>query len=100
MFVWKSTYRTKEKECEKLEATVVSLTEKWQEQNQTIRKMADTIRAIDQLVYQMGQCSDWNSMLPHFNKLQAASESRQRAESDRIGSIMRSELLSIYTKET
>ena len=103
MFVWKSTYEVKVRECEALREEVNQLHREAldfdADRNQTIREMADTIRGMDQLIYQMSQCMDWSSMRPLFNKLQVSQESRQQAESSRIGSILRTELLSIYTKE-
>ncbi len=70
--------------------------------NDTIRSQADTIRAMDQLIYQMTQCSSWESMRPYFNQLQASASDRQRTESDRINNLLRGELLSVYApkKET
>lgn len=106
MFVRKSTYEAKVKECEALRDEIIRLQKldskfcvDYNKQADTIREMADTIRGMDQLIYQMSQCPDWPSMRPLFNKLQANQESRQRAESSRINSILRNELLSIYTKE-
>jgi hypothetical protein len=68
------------------------------DQSQTIREMADDIREMDQLVYQMSQCMSWESMRPYLTKLQAKATDRQKKESNRIGDIMRRELISVYTK--
>ena len=64
--------------------------------DQTIREMADEIRNMDQLIYQMSQCTDWSSMRPLFNELQAKQSRRQREESNRITDILRRELISVY----
>lgn len=66
------------------------------EQSRTIKSMADTIRNMDQLIYRMSQCTSWPAMQPWFAQLQAGQESRQRAESDRITDLMRTELISVY----
>ena len=66
--------------------------------DETIKELADIIRAHDQLIYSMTKCSDWPTMRPYFTELQRGQCSRQRAESDRITNIIRRELLSDYTK--
>lgn len=65
-------------------------------QDQTIREMADEVRSMDQLIYRMTQCTTWETMRPIFNQLQEKQTKRQIEESNRIGDIMRKELLSVY----
>lgn len=65
----------------------------------TTSRMADAIRTMDQLIFQMSQCTDWPSMRPHFNKLQAMTTSRMREESNRIRDLLIPEMKKVYTKE-
>jgi len=65
-----------------------------------ISRMADTIRAMDQLIFQMGQCISWDQMRPHFQCLQVMTEARMRSESDRIRNLMLPELKKTYTNPT
>jgi hypothetical protein len=64
------------------------------EQAQTSLMM--DIREMDQLVYQMGQCSSWPIMQPYFAKLQALCSRRQNAESDRVRAILVPEIRKVY----
>lgn len=63
-----------------------------------IREMADTIRNMDQLIYDMSQKLGWEQMRPLFLQLLDGTMYRKRRESDRIADIMRKELISVYTK--
>lgn len=63
-----------------------------------IREMADEIREMDTLIWQMSQCMSWEAMRQYFVQLQVKMERRRKAESDRIDEIMRQELISVYTK--
>lgn len=67
-------------------------------QAQTIREMADEIREMDQLIYNMSQRLSWEEMRPYFNQLQDKQLSRQRKESDRLADIITKELISVYKK--
>jgi hypothetical protein len=100
MFVRKSTYMAKVRECEDLRAQVNQLHREalgFNNQNQqTIYEMADAIRNQDQLIYQMSQCTSWEPMRPIFNRLQIDQERRMKAESSRITDILRRELISVY----
>ena len=64
--------------------------------NNTTSRMADAIRAMDQLIFQMSQCLDWPTMRPLFNRLQAMTEARMRDESNRICDVMLPELKKTY----
>ncbi len=63
---------------------------------QTIAELADTIRTMDQHIYNMSQCTDWKSMRPYFNQLQAPMEARKTNESNRITNILRKQLIATY----
>jgi hypothetical protein len=54
--------------------------------------MAHNIRQMDDLIFAMSQCSDWNQMRPHFLALQGRMEARRQRESDRIQSVIFNEL--------
>lgn len=66
--------------------------------NARIRELADIIRENDQLIYQMSQKTSWDQQRPLFNQLQVGQESRMKAESNRINSILRKELIEVYRK--
>ena len=58
----------------------------------SITNLSGCIRNIDQLIFQMSQCTSWDQMRPIFNQLQRDCESRQRAESTIISSTVIAEL--------
>ena len=91
MFGW-----SKAKLIKELQDTIQLYKKDVEDREQTIREMADEIRNMDQLIFRMSQCTDWPSMRPIFNELQARQERRQRKESDRITNILRRELISVY----
>lgn len=99
MFIRQSTYNALLLKCKDHENEIAYMREvELPAKDQTIREMADTIRNADQLIFQMSQYTSWDQMRPLFNKLQVGQESRQRAESNRISKILRTELISVYTK--
>lgn len=61
-----------------------------------VEYLVRTIRDMDQEIFNMSQRTDWNSMRPHFNKLQEEMIVRKNAESKHIGEILRPELISTY----
>lgn len=72
-------------------------------QSTTIKKLEDSefslmaeIREMDQLIFQMGQQTSWGAMLPYYRQLQSAAETRQRAESDRIATVLIPEMKKAY----
>lgn len=52
-----------------------------------------TIQQMDNIIFSMGQCTDWDSMRSHFNQLHEQMTARKVAESNRIGAIIESELI-------
>jgi multidrug resistance efflux pump len=69
-------------------------------QNQ-VEYLVRTIRDIDEQIYKMSQCTSWAVMRPNFLNLEEGMISRKRAESDRIGELIRPELIKTYgTEET
>lgn len=99
MFGWKAKYKQLASEYTVLIEAHSDRNKVIENQEQTIREMADTIHSMDQMIYQMGQCPDWQSMLPLFNQLQTGQERRMEKESNRIRDIMCRELISVYTKD-
>jgi uncharacterized coiled-coil protein SlyX len=65
-------------------------------QNQ-VEYLVRTIRDIDQELFNMSQRTDWLGMRPYFQKLCDGMTARKVAESDRIGDIMRQQLIETYT---
>lgn len=61
-----------------------------------IEYLVRTIRDMDQEIWNMAQRSDWNSMRPHFVKLQDGMTARKYAENGRINDIIRGELIDTY----
>lgn len=93
MFVLRSTFN---KQKDLLDKAYEDLEDK----TRTIKQMADVIRNMDTLVFQMSQKTSWAEQQPYFAQLQAGMEKRRRQESDRINSILQTELLSVYTKDS
>lgn len=63
---------------------------------QQIKEMADDIRQMDQLIFNMSQCGSWDEMRPHFLNAEALMMQRKKNESSRITDIMRQELIKTY----
>ena len=62
-----------------------------------VEYLVRTIRQMDDQIFTMFQKTDWPSMRPHFQTLSDGMTARKVAESNRIGDIMRQELISTYT---
>lgn len=54
------------------------------------------IREMDQLIFSMSQCTDWDQMRPLFQKLNAPVNARMRLESDRIKTLLIPEMQKAY----
>lgn len=57
------------------------------------RELVDIIRRHDQLIYQMGQQSSWETMRPFFQALQKQTAQRQREESNRMTQVLIPEMM-------
>lgn len=55
-----------------------------------------TIRDMDQHIFNMAQRTNWTEQRPYFAHLHEGMLVRKRAESDRIGDILRGELIDTY----
>jgi len=53
---------------------------------------AHNLRSMDDSIFAMTQCQNWDQMRPHFLNLQGRMEARRKNESDRINSIIFNEL--------
>lgn len=51
-----------------------------------------TIREMDKLIFQMSQLSNWSDQRPYFAELLEGTERRRLDESNRIGSLVITEL--------
>jgi len=78
--------------------------DQWKERNSEstalrnqVEYLVRTIRQMDDQIFAMSQCTDWNAMRPYFLHLSDAMTARKVAESNRIGDIMRQELIDTYT---
>lgn len=59
-------------------------------------KLMGTIREMDQAIYRMSQCPDWERMRPIFAELNDLTQRRMIAESDRIKSVLIPEMQKAY----
>lgn len=66
-------------------------------QNQ-VEYLVRTIRDMDQEIWNMAQKTSWEQQRPHFIKLQDGMTARKVAESNRIGDLLRPQLLDTYTE--
>ena len=67
-------------------------------QNQ-VEYLVRTIRDIDEQIFKMSQCNDWTGMRPSFANLSEGMMVRKRQESDRIGEVLRPELIKTYNNQ-
>lgn len=65
-----------------------------------IEYLVRTIRNMDEQIFKMSQCTDWNQMRPNFANLSEGMTVRKRQESDRIGEILQPELMKTYNNQT
>lgn len=63
-----------------------------------ILKLTADLRQMDQLIYRMGQCTDWSQMRPIFVELHANTMKRMQTESDRIRLLMVPEIVRTYAQ--
>jgi hypothetical protein len=68
-------------------------------QNQ-IEYLVRTIRQMDDQIFAMSQKTDWQQMRPHFQTLCDGMIARKHAESERIGDLLRTQLIETYTPKT
>lgn len=61
-----------------------------------VEYLVRTIRDMDEQIYKISQCRDWPSMRGHVSDLVEGMTVRKRAESDRIGELIRPELIKTY----
>ncbi len=66
--------------------------------NEVLRLVA-TLRQIDQLLYKVSQSRDWETMRPHIRELCEGMYDRMRAESDRIRTVMISQIREATTNK-
>lgn len=50
------------------------------------------VRDMDTTLFKVSQCTDWNSIRPYIAELTQGMEHRRKGESDRINSIIHTEL--------
>jgi len=64
---------------------------------QQITYLIQTIRAMDDKIFSMGQCTSWETMRPRFLQLHDEMTARKVAESNRISDIVTKELRATYS---
>jgi hypothetical protein len=84
MFMFRSTHN---RIVAELSAKINLLERERNDQSLSQTNLAGTIRNIDQRIFQMSQCTDWESMRLIFNQLQHDCAARQRAESEFIANV-------------
>lgn len=63
-------------------------------QHRKVAELLSTIRSIDETIYIVSQCTNYEAMRPHIAKLIAGAQARRKAESDRINNLIDKELRS------
>lgn len=58
-----------------------------------------TIRDMDEQIFKMSQCTDWNQMRPNFGNLLEGMLVRKRTESDRINDLLQGEIVKSYAPQ-
>src|SRR5689334_4120857 len=64
-----------------------------------IEYLVRTIRQTDDIIFSISQCTNWESMRPRVAQLTDQMTARKVAESNRIGDILRQELIDTYKSE-
>lgn len=67
-------------------------------QSDTIEKLVRDLREMDQLVYQMQTSGSADQLRSAVNRAWAITQSRMRAESDRIADILIPEIKKVYSE--
>ena len=75
----------------------------WRESNERVAALQNqveylvrTIRDMDEQIFKMSQCTTWEQRRPNFTNLSEGMMVRKRTESDRIGELLRPELMKTY----
>jgi hypothetical protein len=61
-------------------------------------RLVATLRQMDQLIFRMSQCPNWEQMRPIFQELLYGTMFRMNAESDRIRMLMVPEIRRVYAQ--
>ena len=90
-------------ELEKANANLNRRLEEWENGDRVTRNQVEylvrTIRDMDEQIFKMSQCTDWAAMRPNFANLSEGMMVRKRQESDRIGELLRPELIKTYSEQ-
>ena len=61
-------------------------------------RLVRALREMDQLVFQMTQCTSWDMMRPVFLRLQEPVNERMRIESKRVEQLLIPEIKKVYSE--
>lgn len=99
-FGWKAKAKIEELENEFIKRTSELGVERIEHDN--TKRLNDqlilTIRRMDQQIFNMSQCTDWNSMRPIFNNLNIGTTERMKIESNRIQNLLIPEIRKAYNE--
>jgi hypothetical protein len=97
----KKRIRELEQEVDRLKANLIYESQHHQVEETTLRNQVDflirEIRKTDDIIFSISQCTDWSQMRPRVAQLTDQMTARKVAESNRINSLITSELHSTYT---
>jgi uncharacterized coiled-coil protein SlyX len=65
-----------------------------------VEYLVRTIRQTDDIIFAISQCTDWTTMRPRVAQLTDQMTARKVAESNRIGDLLRPQLLDVYNDQT
>ena len=90
-------------ELEKANANLNRRLEEWENDDRSTQNQVEylvrTIRDMDEQIFKMSQCTTWEQMRPNFANLSEGMMVRKRTESDRIGELLRPELIKTYADQ-
>jgi len=108
MFESKWKLRQRIAELEKANANLNRRLQNWEDQwkernpdalRAQVEYLVRTIRDMDEQIYKMSQCTSFEQMRPNYRNLEEGMIARKRAESNRIGDLIRPELIKTYDKD-
>jgi len=79
-----------------VQARITSLEAKTRALANQVEYLVRTIRQTDDIIFSISQCVDWESMRPRVAQLTDQMTARKVAESNRIGDLLRGELIETY----
>lgn len=89
--------RNQDKEILALTTMIADLRQQLYNKDNQVTYLIKTIREMDDILFSISQCTNWESMRPRIATLTDQMTARKVTESRRINSIITNELIDVYS---